>query len=589
MATGNSAFDVADAISRGSLMRSYINSAETQQVVDKFGMEGTIEAKTYGELSQLKQFDYSNQHVSWDKLGTAQGMNTVKDAVSTLDSPKQVRDALSWTADTYEKYANILRQQGDYRNAQRFEMASDMMRTSSRLNDQEMLNRVETLKKAGAFAPILSYNATSEATDGAGYAKQHTVIGADKGIYEQRMTEEQLGKFVSMSSSQWIESGMLNASERRALVEDFSPQRTEEIQHWKNALLDGEIKGREQYWGNTNSYGKAVMSESLIREAMMNGRIKGFDVSGDGKLTADEVRATAQEYAQMTTLMNRAEAGEFWKTFENDPEKALESLRMKYGETYQGMRAFTELAKEKGFTPERLGQIFANQKYFEAEYNEGYYMLLKNMGKELGISEAAIRGSDPKMTAIRHYAKELYSGLREGYLTEKQLNNNMHDLGLTRAYALAAFSVRGELASMGLKTDHLFTDKEIDKLRSIYEKIPGVSNNVDNILPAKSISIGTSEFFDNKGNRVNKNEIIKDNEYFDIEKYFVEQTKEGVRVFSNYMGTKSYVSQSLVDNMVFTKENGQIKVIGLKTNTNSDMQVPKLGLLPQDLNPKWQK
>jgi hypothetical protein len=142
---------------------------------------------------------------------------------------------------------------------------------------------------------------------------------------------------------------------------------------------------------------------------------------------------------------------------------------------------------------------------------------------------------------------------------------------------------------MGLKTDHLFTDKEIDKLRSIYEKIPGLSNNVDNILPAKSISIGTSEFFDNKGNRVNKNEIIKDNKYFDTERYFVEQTKEGVRVFSNYMGTKSYVSQSLVDNMVFTKENGQIKVIGLKTNTNSDMQVPKLGLLPQDLNPKWQK
>ncbi|KAA0257482.1 conjugal transfer protein TraG [Deferribacter autotrophicus] len=586
--TGKGVFGVADTISKGSLTRSYINSVETQRVVDKFGMEGTIDAKAYGELAQLKQFDYSKQHISWDKLGTAQGMNTVKDAISTLDSPKQVREALNWTANTYEKYADILRQQGDYRNAQRFEMAAEMMRASSKLNDQEMLNRVETLKKAGAFAPILSYDATSKATDGAGYIKQHAVIDANKGTYEQRMTEEQLGKFISMSSKQWIESGKMSAAERKALVEDFNPQRWEEIKHWQNTLLNGEIKGREQFWGSRSAYQKAVISESLIREAMMSGRIKGFDLNGDGKLTAAEAKATAQEYAQMTTLMNRAEAGEFWKTFEKDPEKALESLRMKYGETYQGMKAFAALANERGITPEKLGQIFANKKYFEASYNEGYYMLLRDMAKELGISEAALRGSDPRMTAIKHYAKELYSGLREGYLTEKQLNSNMHDFGLSRAYALAAFGVRGELATMGLKTDKLLSDKEIDKLRNIYEKIPGLSDKIDDIMPAKSIKTGNSSYFDSSGKAINPKNIITKTDTFDPNSFFVEKTDDGFKVYSNYFGKKGYVTQSLVNNMVFAKdEKGNIKVIGLINRSNQlDTGYHNPSIKP-DFKPKW--
>ncbi|MDK2792981.1 MAG: conjugal transfer mating pair stabilization protein TraG [Deferribacteres bacterium] len=586
MATGNSAFDVADAISRGSLMRSYINSAETQQVVDKFGMEGTIEAKTYGELSQLKQFDYSNQHVSWDKLGTAQGMNTVKDTISTLDSPEKVRDSLETAAGTYEKYANVLRQQGDYKNADRFELAANMMRASAKLDDQEMLNRTETLKKAGAFGPILSYEATASATNGVGYAEQHTVIGANKGAYEQRMTEEQLGKFTSMSSLQWIESGKMSAAERRALVEDFSPQRMEEIQHWKNALVDGEVKGREQYWNSLDNYKKAVVSESLIREGMMAGRIKGFDLNGDGKLDVNEAKATAETYAQMTTLMNRTDAEEFWKTFENDPNKALESLRMKYGETYQGMKQFTELAKEKGLTPERLGEIFANKKYFEADYNEGYYMLLRDLGKELGISEASLKGSDPKVTAIKHHAENLYKGLRDGYLTEKQIDSKMHDLGLTRAVALAAFGVRGELGVLGLKTDHLLTNEEVDKLRKIYEKIPGLSDKVNDILPARSISVGSSRYFDNSGHAIDEKSIIRESKYFDPKNYFVEQTKDGYKVYANFFGTKSYVSQSIVDKMVFTKdENGQIKVAGLKEKLITD----KKDGLPKDVNVPWRK
>jgi hypothetical protein len=259
---------------------------------------------------------------------------------------------------------------------------------------------------------------------------------------------------------------------------------------------------------------------------------------------------------------------------------------MKYGETYQGMKQFTELAKEKGLTPERLGEIFANKKYFEADYNEGYYMLLRDLGKELGISEASLKGSDPKVTAIKHHAENLYKGLRDGYLTEKQIDSKMHDLGLTRAVALAAFGVRGELGVLGLKTDHLLTNEEVDKLRKIYEKIPGLSDKVNDILPARSISVGSSRYFDNSGHAIDEKSIIRESKYFDPKNYFVEQTKDGYKVYANFFGTKSYVSQSIVDKMVFTKdENGQIKVAGLKEKLITD----KKDGLPKDVNVPWRK
>jgi len=446
--TGYNLTTLANNLEKGDVQRRYINSMETQQVVRNFGITGAIGSKAYDELAQLSKTDYTSKFLNWGDLGKSQGMNEVKEGISTLESPEKVRTALEETSNIYNKYADILKKNGDYKNAERFELASKMMSVSSQLSDQDMLNRVETLKKAGAFAPIFSYEAGANATNGGGYVTQQTTIGGNKSIGEQRDSEEKMGKYMSMSSSQWIESGKMDAAERRALVEDFSPQRWEEIKHWQNTLLDGEIKGREEFWGSRSAYEKAIISESLIREGMMSGRIKGFDFDGDGKLNADEVKATAERYSQMTALMNRSDANEFWKAFGEDPQTALQALEIKYGEEHQALSKFSNMVREKGYTAEDMGEILANKKYFEMSYNDGYYTFMKDMGKKLGLSESILRASDPEIVGIREGAGILYDRLRNGKITLEEAQSSIYNLGFSRFSGKASLGASGDLAAL---------------------------------------------------------------------------------------------------------------------------------------------
>jgi hypothetical protein len=77
-------------------------------------------------------------------------------------------------------------------------------------------------------------------------------------------------------------------------------------------------------------------------------------------------------------------------------------------------------------------------------------MLLKNMGKELGISEAAIIGSDPNKTAIRKYASNLYDNLKSGNITSQEAIEQLHVLGFGRATATLLNGSKGDFVSLGI-------------------------------------------------------------------------------------------------------------------------------------------
>jgi len=126
----------------------------------------------------------------------------------------------------------------------------------------------------------------------------------------------------------------------------------------------------------------------------------------------------------------------------------MEALNMKYGQRFEAEKAFAEVAEERGLSAERLGGIMANEEIFQMEYNEGKNALIQDMARVLGMSEAALRGSDPELTAISGYAGNLYDRVRSGEITPSQAAEELKLTGMGRIGASLAGGSRGDLSFM---------------------------------------------------------------------------------------------------------------------------------------------
>ncbi|MGA1846222.1 conjugal transfer protein TraG N-terminal domain-containing protein [Deferribacter abyssi] len=462
---GMSAGDVVKRMGAGQTVSSISNAEQMLNVQDTVGLQKIISTGSYDKLVNIAKSDYIKQQVGWNLHGKALGMDSVANIDSTLKAPDRAREALTFMSSYYDKVANWFERQGDIKHANEFREMSQELRNTTKLGDQEVMNAVKTLEKSGVLTSVLGKEIAAKVTGSGGYSAHEGITSMQKGTTEVREGERKLGEYVNTSSGQNLAFGALRAAKLHADIDSLTPKDAYTIQRGKNELDKGEWYSRLQYWGNWDTYRKAVASESMFREAMMDGRIKAWDTDGDGRISKKEAEDNIAKYSMMASLMDKSEAQQFWKTFENDPNKAIQALEMKYGETYEGLKQFAELAKEKGWDVQRLGAVFANKKLYQAGYDEGFTALLRDLAPVLGVSEAALKGSDPKMTAIRGYAQILYRKVRDGEISSEDIKDSLLALGISRATATVLKGSKGDIAMLGLQSgvkmfSDLFPSKE---------------------------------------------------------------------------------------------------------------------------------
>jgi len=197
----------------------------------------------------------------------------------------------------------------------------------------------------------------------------------------------------------------------------------------------GKIDAMMDKWGDINNIQQARYSAQIIAESMLGGKISGWDTNGNNKIDTPEEMEKIQKYAAMTTYMNQSEAQEFWKTFQDDPNKALETLEYKYGAKFKQDKAFVEYAKENNYDPARIGDIMAREEFFKTTYNEGKNLVIGSMGYTLGLSEAVIRGADPKLVTTMAYANRLANKIKSGEMTQEEAVQDLMNTGLARGVA----------------------------------------------------------------------------------------------------------------------------------------------------------
>ncbi|MCD8492814.1 MAG: hypothetical protein LRY51_13455 [Geovibrio sp.] len=228
----------------------------------------------------------------------------------------------------------------------------------------------------------------------------------------------------------------------------------------------------EQY-GNFNAYQRAQYNSHMMSQSNLKGQIQAWDLDGDGHISKGEAQAGMEKFAYMSSLMNKSEAQEFWQTFENNPDAAMDALNMKYGVQAESMKAFQETANARGLTDTQLGQIIANEDIYKAEYNEGKNMLIQNLARELGTGEAALKASDGKFYAVGMFAENLYEQTRDGKITQDEAAKQLTEyMGAARAVAAASKDTldTGALAAGSfLKETEVGGKESYEKTKELYK------------------------------------------------------------------------------------------------------------------------
>jgi hypothetical protein len=197
----------------------------------------------------------------------------------------------------------------------------------------------------------------------------------------------------------------------------------------------GKIDAMLAKWGSIDNIEKVRFSAQMIAENMLGGQISGWDSNGNNKIDTPEEWEKIQKFALMTTYMNNAESKEFWKTFQDDPNKAMKTLEFIYGEKFNRDKALVEKAKENNYSPERVANSRAGEEFFQIVYNEGKNLVLEGMAYTLGLSEAVTRGADPKIVTTMAYANRLANKIKSGEMTQEEAVQDLMNTGLARGVA----------------------------------------------------------------------------------------------------------------------------------------------------------
>jgi hypothetical protein len=410
------------------------NSA--QELKDNFGGNISAGKKLADVQTQNKGEKIINADITKDAFGgnmsaaEAKGIagawKQISETRATLGAPQGTLNALYEGRDAVKGYEQEAARQGNYQLAGEFQAMRKVMDSQIQKYDSDGNRTVDQGKELTMMEDIAAYNYQTNASKSLGSmagTKEFDTPAAQAfaiaSLAENGNLRETLGKASGSASTSYkdqIEKGSRDSADMKA----------------RNAAM------LEQY-GNFNAYQRAQYNSHMMSQSNLKGQIQAWDLDGDGHISKGEAQAGMEKFAYMGSLMNKSEAQEFWQTFENNPDAAMDALNMKYGVQAESMKAFQETANARGLTDTQLGQIMANEDIYKAEYNEGKNMLIQNLARELGTGEAALKASDGKFYAVGMFAENLYEQTRDGKITQDEAAKQLTEyMGAARAVAAAS-------------------------------------------------------------------------------------------------------------------------------------------------------
>jgi len=365
----------------------------------------------------------------------ARSMGNVANMTAELESPQSTLDSMREARSTLSTYEAEAARQGNYQLAAKYDRMGDMLNSQISKYDANQDGKVDSDMVQEMKNDIATFNQTRSSTESLGFMQgaeefenpnaQAMLMASMQSSGGLRQTLETSAEYASKDYQDSINIGSANAAETKAKAD---------------AMLDK--------WGSYDNIEKAKYSAGILAESKLAGQIEGWDTDDNGKIDSPEAKQGVQRFAAMSTYMDKSEAQQFWNTFEDDPNKAMQALNMKYGQRYKADKQFAEIAKERDLSAERLGNIMANEEIFQKEYTEGKNMVLQGMARELGMGEGALRGSDPKTNAIMSYAGELYDRVKSGEMTQNEAVQSLKNLGSGRASGMVIAGNRGDYAAL---------------------------------------------------------------------------------------------------------------------------------------------
>jgi len=414
--------------SGGKAMQDFFARQSTVNAAQQ-GMQMEQREKTFEQMGDGNMFD------GMFKSAQARSMGDVANMTAELKSPQDTLNAMYGAKSTLSAYEAEAAKLGNHDLARKYNRMGDVLDSQISKYDADGDGQIDADKIQEMKNDIATFNQTRKSVEAEGFK-----MGAEE--------------FDNPNSQALLMASLQASGELRRNAEISAEYSTK---NYGDAIGLGSMKAAQgkanfnaamEKWDNFNGYQKAQLSATRMQEAVRAGKIEGWDTNKDGEVSYGEGEQGIQRFAAMSTYMNKSEAQQFWDTFEDDPNKAMEALNTKYGMRYEADKQFAEIAKDRGLDPERLGRIMANEEIFQKEYTEGKNQLLQEMAKELGASEAALRGSDPKTTAIMKYAENQYDRVRSGEITQEEAANSLKMLGIGRGVATFMGGSKGDLLTM---------------------------------------------------------------------------------------------------------------------------------------------
>ena len=402
--------------------RSTVNAAQQ-------GMQMKQRERTFNEMGGGDMFE------GMSEAARAKSQGDVANMTSELKSPQDTLDAMYGARSTLSKYEAEAANQGNHDLARKYDRMGDVLDSQLNKYDANGDGQIDADKIQEMKNDIATFNQTRKNVEAEGFK-----MGAEE--------------FDNPNSQALLMASMQASGALRQNAETSAEYSTKDygdvigLGSMKAAQGIANYNAAMEKWDNFNGYQKAQISAARMQEAVKAGKIEGWDTNKDGVVSYGEGEQGIQRFAAMSTYMDKSEAQQFWNTFEDDPNKAMEALDMKYGQRYEAEKAFAEIAKDRNLSAERLGNIMANEEIFQKEYTEGKNMLIGEIGRELGYSEAALRASDPKTNSIMSYAANQYDKVRSGEITQEEAAQSLKNLGAGRASGIVVAGDRGDYAAI---------------------------------------------------------------------------------------------------------------------------------------------